>query len=111
MTTRVERSGLQVDAALAAFDLAALADLPVAVLSSGQKHRAGLARVHLRQKNSAKFLADLAMIAAAKEIGRDFKLPTLERDDFAGLEKMVDEPFAVSIALGISVQTLPSHCA
>lgn len=35
----------------------------------------------------------------AKEIGRDFKLPTLERDDFAGLEKMIDEPFAVSIAL------------
>lgn len=35
-----------VDAALAAFDLAPLADLPVAVLSSGQKHRAALARAH-----------------------------------------------------------------
>lgn len=34
-----------VAAALAAFDLAGLADLPVAVLSSGQKRRAGLARV------------------------------------------------------------------
>ncbi|MGL4543422.1 MAG: heme ABC exporter ATP-binding protein CcmA [Polymorphobacter sp.] len=35
-----------VAAALAAFDLAPLADLPVGVLSSGQKHRAGLARAH-----------------------------------------------------------------
>jgi heme exporter protein A len=35
-----------VHAALAAFDLTALADLPVAVLSSGQKHRAVLARAH-----------------------------------------------------------------
>jgi heme exporter protein A len=35
-----------VDAALANFDLVALADLPVAVLSSGQKRRATLARVH-----------------------------------------------------------------
>ena len=34
-----------VEAALAVFDLIALAGLPVAVLSSGQKHRAGLARV------------------------------------------------------------------
>lgn len=32
--------------ALAAFDLAALADLPVEVLSSGQRRRAALARVH-----------------------------------------------------------------
>jgi heme exporter protein A len=35
-----------VDAALDAFDLAPLAELPVAVLSSGQKHRAVLARAH-----------------------------------------------------------------
>lgn len=34
-----------VDAALAAFGLAELADLPVAVLSSGQKRRSALARV------------------------------------------------------------------
>ena len=34
-----------VEAALAAFDLTGLADLPVAVLSSGQKRRAALARV------------------------------------------------------------------
>ena len=35
-----------VDAALAAFDLAPLADLPVDMLSSGQRRRAALARVH-----------------------------------------------------------------
>ncbi len=35
-----------VDAALAAFDLAPLADLPVDLLSSGQRRRAALARVH-----------------------------------------------------------------
>ncbi|WP_419816680.1 heme ABC exporter ATP-binding protein CcmA [Glacieibacterium sp.] len=35
-----------VDSALAAFDLAPLADLPVEILSSGQRRRAALARVH-----------------------------------------------------------------
>jgi heme exporter protein A len=40
------RDASAVDAALAAFDLAPLADLPVGVLSSGQQHRAALARVH-----------------------------------------------------------------
>ena len=35
-----------VDEALAAFDLAALGDVPVDVLSSGQRRRAALARVH-----------------------------------------------------------------
>lgn len=38
------RDDAAVAAALAAFDLAPLADLPVGVLSSGQKHRAELAR-------------------------------------------------------------------
>ena len=36
----------EVPAALAAFDLAPLADLPVEILSSGQRRRAALARVH-----------------------------------------------------------------
>lgn len=40
------RDATHVSAALDAFDLTALADLPVAVLSSGQKHRAALARAH-----------------------------------------------------------------
>lgn len=40
------RSAAAVDTALAAFDLAALADLPVDVLSSGQRRRVALARVH-----------------------------------------------------------------
>jgi heme exporter protein A len=40
------RDAHAVDAALDAFDLTALADLPVGVLSSGQKHRAVLARAH-----------------------------------------------------------------
>ena len=39
-------AGAAVAAALAAFDLTALADLPVEVLSSGQRRRAALARVH-----------------------------------------------------------------
>ena len=40
------RPSSAVDAALAAFDLTGLADLPVDVLSSGQRRRAALARVH-----------------------------------------------------------------
>jgi len=40
------RPASAVEAALAAFDLTALADLPVDVLSSGQRRRAALARVH-----------------------------------------------------------------
>ena len=40
------RDAAAVDAALAAFDLLPLAELPVGVLSSGQKHRAVLARAH-----------------------------------------------------------------
>ncbi len=44
---RLDRTGrAAVDAALAAFDLGALADLPVELLSSGQRRRAALARVH-----------------------------------------------------------------
>ena len=41
-----QRPAAAVDAALAAFDLTALGDLPVDVLSSGQRRRAALARVH-----------------------------------------------------------------
>jgi heme exporter protein A len=40
------RSPAAVDSALAAFDLTQLADLPVEILSSGQRRRAALARVH-----------------------------------------------------------------
>ena len=40
------RPAAAVDAALAAFDLAPLADLSVDVLSSGQRRRAALARIH-----------------------------------------------------------------
>ena len=40
------RPSSAVDAALTAFDLTGLADLPVDVLSSGQRRRAALARIH-----------------------------------------------------------------
>jgi heme exporter protein A len=42
--TRIDRTAAHLDEALGRFDLLALADLPVRVLSSGQKRRAALAR-------------------------------------------------------------------
>jgi len=72
------RTADHVNAALTAFDLAPLADLPVAVLSSGQKHRAALARAHasgaqlwlLDEPGVGLDTASLASLAAAMRAHR-----------------------------------------
>ncbi|QXQ08334.1 heme ABC exporter ATP-binding protein CcmA [Sphingosinicellaceae bacterium] len=69
----------EVAAALAAFDLAPLAGLPVDVLSSGQRRRAALARVHasgaklwlLDEPAVGLDAASLASLAAAVRAHRD----------------------------------------
>lgn len=35
----------------------------------------------------------------AREMGRDFALPTIERDDFAAMENKIDNPFKLEISL------------
>lgn len=71
---RLDRAGpAAVAAAMAAFDLAPLADLPAGILSSGQRRRAALARVHaagaglwlLDEPGVGLDAASLALFAAA----------------------------------------------